>query len=92
MSIDEGAMHWFRLRSRRSSMPGIGRLAENQDRRLAFAAAMQQFEEQMTAAKVVTAATRPINLYYALVQAGPGHHGSSRRRQMAMGRSRSDGD
>jgi len=70
MSIDEGAMHWFRLRSRRSFMPRIGRLAEDQDRRLAFGAAMQQFEEQMTAAKVVTAATRPINLYYALVQAG----------------------
>ena len=31
---------------------------------------MQQFEEQMTAAKIVTAATRPLNLYYALVQAG----------------------
>jgi len=31
---------------------------------------MQQFEEQMSAAKVVTEATRPLNLYYGLVQAG----------------------
>jgi hypothetical protein len=29
-----------------------------------------QFEEQMTAASVVTHATRPINLYYAMTQAG----------------------
>lgn len=70
MSIDEGSMHWFRLRSRRSSMPQSGRLASTPERRQAFAAAMQQFEEQMTAAKIVTAATRPLNLYYALVQAG----------------------
>jgi hypothetical protein len=68
--IDEGSMLWFRLRGRRSSMPQTGRLARDEDRRLAFAAAMQQFEEQMTAAKVVTAATRPLNLYYGLVQAG----------------------
>ncbi|MFF3656604.1 YaaC family protein [Streptomyces olivochromogenes] len=33
-------------------------------------AALQQFEEQMKAAEVVSAATRPINLYYGLVQAG----------------------
>ena len=31
---------------------------------------MTQFEEQMTAASVVTSATRPINLYYALAQVG----------------------
>lgn len=31
---------------------------------------MGQFEEQFTAAKVVTAATRPLNLYYGLCQAG----------------------
>lgn len=68
--IDEGSMLWFRLRGLRSSMPLTDRLARDEDRRLAFAAAMQQFEEQMTAAKVVTAATRPLNLYYALVQAG----------------------
>jgi hypothetical protein len=70
MSIDEGSMHWFRLRSRRSSMPKSGQLANDPERRQAFVAAMQQFEEQMTAAKIVTAATRPLNLYYALVQAG----------------------
>jgi hypothetical protein len=68
--IDEGSMLWFRLRGRRSSMPMTGLLVRDDDRRLAFAAAMRQFEEQMTAAKVVTAATRPLNLYYGLVQAG----------------------
>src|SRR5580658_8803539 len=31
---------------------------------------MQQFEEQMTAATIVTAVTRPLNLYYGLAQAG----------------------
>jgi hypothetical protein len=31
---------------------------------------MQQFEEQFTAAKVVTSYTRPVNLYYGLAQAG----------------------
>jgi hypothetical protein len=31
---------------------------------------MGQFEEQFTAAKVVTEATRPLNLYYGLAQAG----------------------
>ena len=32
---------------------------------------MQQFAEQMTAEKIVTAAARPLNLCYGLVQAGP---------------------
>jgi hypothetical protein len=31
---------------------------------------MAQFEEQFTAAKVVTSFTRPLNLYYGLAQAG----------------------
>ena len=31
---------------------------------------MQQFEEQFTAAKVVTSYTRPLNLYYGLAQVG----------------------
>ncbi|MEW1778153.1 hypothetical protein [Streptomyces sp. NPDC086777] len=46
------------------------KLKESSSRRKTFAAALQQFEEQMNAAKVVSAATRPINLYYGLVQAG----------------------
>jgi hypothetical protein len=45
-------------------------LKESAARRKSFSAALQQFEEQMDAARVVTAATRPINLYYGLVQAG----------------------
>ncbi|MGV4983174.1 YaaC family protein [Streptomyces sp. NRAIS4] len=46
------------------------KLKDSASRRKTFAAALQQFEEQMTAAKVVSAATRPINLYYGLAQAG----------------------
>lgn len=61
---------WFALRERRTSLQEVTKLHESSSRRKGFAAAMRQFEEQMTAAKVVTAATRPLNLYYALVQAG----------------------
>lgn len=60
----------FALRSRRTSLIEKTLLQESSARRKAFSAALQQFEEQMEAAKVVTAATRPINLYYGLVQAG----------------------
>ncbi|MFE6481766.1 YaaC family protein [Streptomyces sp. NPDC057757] len=58
------------LRHRRTSLTDKTRLKDSASRRKTFAAALQQFEEQMNAAKVVSAATRPINLYYGLVQAG----------------------
>jgi YaaC-like Protein len=68
--IDDLSMTWFNLRERRSSLAARSKLAETAARRQTFAAAMTQFEEQMTAAKVVTPATRPLNLYYGLAQAG----------------------
>ncbi|SHN14533.1 YaaC family protein [Streptomyces yunnanensis] len=58
------------LRHRRTSLTDKTRLKDSASRRKTFSAALQQFEEQMNAAKVVSAATRPINLYYGLVQAG----------------------
>ena len=45
-------------------------LASSSSRRAAFSAAMQQFEELMSASAAVGHATRPITLYYAIVQAG----------------------
>jgi hypothetical protein len=68
--IDDMSMTWFRLRERRSSLRSRSRLGDSAARRQTFAAAMQQFEEQFTAAKAVTSYTRPLNLYYGLAQAG----------------------
>jgi hypothetical protein len=69
--IDETSMMWFQLRERRGSIHKRSKfLKDATSRRKTFAAAMQQFEEQMTAAKVVTPATGPVNLYYGLAQAG----------------------
>lgn len=68
--LDDNSMMWFRLRERRTSLQERSRLNDTAERRKTFAAAMQQFEEQMAAAKVVTPVTRPLNLYYGLVQAG----------------------
>jgi hypothetical protein len=70
MVLDDTSMNWFRLRERRSSLQTRTKLNLTAARRQTFAAAMGQFEEQFTAAKVVTAATRPLNLYYGLCQAG----------------------
>ena len=62
---------WLRLRERRGSIHNRSKYLEGSSaRRKTFAAAMQQFEEQMTAAKVVTPATSPLNLFYGLAQAG----------------------
>jgi len=72
---------WFALRSRRSILPGKPLLSSSSSRRQTFAAALAQFEEQMTAAKVVSPATQPLNLYYGLAQAG-----------MAIGAARSSAD
>ncbi|WP_369192421.1 YaaC family protein [Streptomyces sp. R08] len=60
----------FALRYRRTSLVEKTLLKDSSARRKSFSAALQQFEEQMEAAKIVTSATRPINLYYGLVQAG----------------------
>jgi hypothetical protein len=68
--VDDASMNWFRLRARRSVLLEQSKLSLTAARRQTFAAAMGQFEEQFTAAKVVTAATRPLNLYYGLCQAG----------------------
>lgn len=68
--IDETSMIWFALRDRRTGLVERSLLKDSSARRQTFVAAMAQFEEQMEAAKVVTPATRPINLYYGLVQAG----------------------
>lgn len=68
--IDETSMIWFALRERRTSLVERSRLKDSSARRQTFVAAMAQFEEQMEAAKVVTPATRPLNLYYGLAQAG----------------------
>lgn len=63
-------MIWFALRGRRGSLRERSKLVMTSARQQTFAAAMGQFEEQFTAAKVVTEATRPLNLYYGLAQAG----------------------
>lgn len=68
--MDEASVIKLGLRYRRTSLTDKTKLKESASRRKTFAAALQQFEEQMNAAKVVSAATRPINLYYGLVQAG----------------------
>ncbi len=68
--LNDESMTWFRLHERRSSLHERSKLDETQARKQTFAAAMTQFEEQFTAAKAVTAATRPVNLYYGLTQAG----------------------
>lgn len=60
----------FRLQSIRAALAEDSLLKTDSRRKNAFFAAMRQFDEQMAAAKVVTSATRPINLYYGLVQAG----------------------
>jgi YaaC-like Protein len=70
MVLNDEAMTWFRLHERRSSLHERSKLDDTNGRRQTFAAAMTQFEEQFTAAKAVTAATRPLNLYYGLAQAG----------------------
>ena len=67
---DDAALTWFGLRGRRVSLHTRSKLTETAGRRQTFAAAMAQFEEQFTAAEVVTEATRPLNLYYGLAQAG----------------------
>jgi hypothetical protein len=68
--MDDERLIWFGLRGRRAVLRDRSKLNETAARQQTFAAAMGQFEEQFTAANVVTDATRPLNLYYGLAQAG----------------------
>lgn len=69
--IDEKSIIQLHLRERRANITERSHpLQGNVSRRKTFAAAMQQFEEQMAAANVVTSATSSLNLYYGLAQAG----------------------
>jgi hypothetical protein len=68
--LNDASMTWFRLRERRSSLHIRSKVNDTSARKQTFTAAMAQFEEQFTAAKGVTAATRSLNLYYGLAQAG----------------------
>lgn len=68
--LDDVSLTWFRLNERRSSLHERSNVNDTQARKQTFAAAMAQFEEQFTAARAVSAATRPLNLYYGLAQAG----------------------
>jgi hypothetical protein len=64
---DDRTLLRYALRRRRTSLESKTLLAS---RRGAFSAAMQQFEELMSASAAVGPASRPITLYYATVQAG----------------------
>src|SRR2546427_405952 len=59
---------WYHLRSSRSQPPGLA--GSDDDRRAVYVAAMEQFEELMGASGRVSAATRPLTVFYALAQAG----------------------
>jgi hypothetical protein len=56
------------LRSTRAEPPGLA--ADDPARRALFGAALQQFDELLTAAEVTGYASRPLPLFYALSQAG----------------------
>jgi hypothetical protein len=67
---DDDKFIWFAVRGRRSTLHKHSKISKTAGRSQTFAAALAQFEEQYTAAKVVTEITRPLNLYYGLAQAG----------------------
>lgn len=69
MAVDRTLLR-VELRRRRTSLGSKTLLASSSSRRGAFSAAMQQFEELMSASAAVGPASRPITLYYAVVQAG----------------------
>lgn len=63
---DDGAVVWLIPRKRLYSLrTGASLLKDPASRRNTLSAATRQLEEQMIAAKAVTPATRPLNLYYA---------------------------
>lgn len=57
-----------RLRATRANPPGMA--AGEGPRRDTYAAALQQFDDLMTAAAVIGPVSRPLPLYYAVLQAG----------------------
>jgi hypothetical protein len=57
-----------RLRATRASPPGLA--ATDNDRKETYGAALQQFDELLLAASTVSPISRPLPLYYAVLQAG----------------------
>lgn len=57
-----------RLRATRANPPGMA--SSDGPRRDTYAALLQQFDDLMTAASAVGPVTRPLPLYYAVLQAG----------------------
>jgi hypothetical protein len=57
-----------RLRATRASPPGLA--ATDKDRKETYGAALQQFDELLLAASTVSPISRPLPLYYAVLQAG----------------------
>ena len=66
LSLYTRSESWRRVRSLRAQPP-IGVL---DDRRLIFAAALEQAEQQFLAAAAIGVQSRPLNLFYGLSQAG----------------------
>lgn len=62
----EQAIRW--VGQTRAAPPG--RATESDERRALYGSSLQQFEEMISAAFVVGPATKPLQLYYALSQAG----------------------
>jgi hypothetical protein len=61
---------WARIRDRRRTLQDSPLPKGSTPRRESISAGLTQFEEQMTAARTVSTVTRPLNLFYALEQAG----------------------
>lgn len=59
---------WSLIRETRSARPGAA--AHDDDRAAVYGAALQQFEELMSAAASLNYASRPLPLFYAISQAG----------------------
>ncbi len=57
----------FRIRATRADPPG---LANDDERRAVYGTALTQFEELIGAARMASAQTQPLTLFYALSQAG----------------------
>ena len=74
---------FFAIRASRAQPPGLA--ANDQQRRLTYGAALDQFDELMAAAAASGPRSRPLPLFYALSQAGraivAAHRGSSWRLQ-----------
>jgi len=59
---------WYHLRASRSNPPGLA--ASDEVHRRIYVAAIEQFEELMEASRRISAASRPLTIFYALAQAG----------------------